>query len=115
MRRNLPSVKTLELLTTRYTGGLNDPRSDQSARDRAKLIRAVLENSALKRCEKLEEVSGILNLHGHEYIDAGKGQKSPAIEYVNSGDTYKVTLLYVHGRGFKVGCWGDIIERGNYA
>lgn len=51
---------------------------------------------------------------GVEYIAHGKGSKSPAIEYCNAGDTYAVTLLYVNG-AYRVGCWGDYVERGNYA
>lgn len=51
---------------------------------------------------------------GVEYIAHGKGSKSPAIEYCNAGDTYAITLLYVQGT-YRVGCWGDYVERGNYA
>jgi hypothetical protein len=51
---------------------------------------------------------------GVEYIEKGSTAKSPAIEYLNAGDTYAATLLYVNGR-YRVGCWGDIVERGNYA
>ena len=50
---------------------------------------------------------------GVERIAKGHNQRSPAIEYLNAGDTYATTLLYVRGR-FRVGCWGDIVERGNY-
>lgn len=50
---------------------------------------------------------------GVEYIERGSNQKSPAIDYLNAGDTYDETLMRVRGR-FCVGCWGDIVERGNY-
>lgn len=50
---------------------------------------------------------------GVEYVPEGNNSRSPAIDYLNSGDTYELTLLYVNGR-FRVGCWGDIVERGNY-
>jgi hypothetical protein len=50
---------------------------------------------------------------GVEYIPRGRGAKSPAIEYLNAGDTYTDTLLYIEGR-YRVGCWGDIVERGDY-
>lgn len=50
---------------------------------------------------------------GVEHIERGHNQRSPAIDYLNAGDTYSMTLLYVNGR-FRVGCWGDIVERGNY-
>ena len=51
---------------------------------------------------------------GVEYIPEGRGDRSPAVDYLNSGDTYADTLLYVRGR-FTVGNWGDIVERGDYA
>ena len=50
---------------------------------------------------------------GVEYTPAGHNAKSPAIEYLNAGDTYAATLLYVNG-SYRVGCWGDIVERGKY-
>lgn len=61
----------------------------------------------------LDRISDILNAHGVEYIPEGKGKRSPSITYVNMGDTYDTTILVVNGR-FRVGCWGDIVERGNY-
>ena len=54
-----------------------------------------------------------LGTFGVEYIAKGHNQKSPSITYLNSGDTYNLTILYVKGQ-FRVGCWGDIVERGNY-
>lgn len=30
--------------------------------------------------------------------------------YCNAGDTYNTTLLYIPGKGFRVGCWGDFVE-----
>ncbi len=50
---------------------------------------------------------------GVEHIGRGKNSRSPAIEYLNAGDTYATTVLFVRGQ-FRVGCWGDIVERGNY-
>lgn len=50
---------------------------------------------------------------GVEYIPHGHNDKSPAIEYCNAGDTYTTTLLFVNGR-YRVGSWGDIVERGHY-
>lgn len=54
-----------------------------------------------------------LGTFGVEGIERGHNQRSPAIEYLNAGDTYEITLLYVRGQ-FRVGCWGDIVERGHY-
>lgn len=54
-----------------------------------------------------------LGTFGVEHIREGKNSRSPAIDYLNSGDTYGMTVLYVSGR-FRAGCWGDYAERGNY-
>jgi hypothetical protein len=51
--------------------------------------------------------------YGVKYITAGNNAKSPAIEYVNFGGTYDTTLLYINGQ-YRVGSWGDIVERGSY-
>lgn len=54
-----------------------------------------------------------LGTFGVEHIAQGHNRRSPEIEYLNAGDTYDLTLMYVNGR-FVVGTWGDIVERGNY-
>ena len=66
---------------------------------------------ALKDCEKRYTDLGTF---GVEYTAKGKGRKSPAITYLNSGDTYESTILFINGQ-FRIGCWGDYVERGNYA
>lgn len=63
--------------------------------------------------EAMDIIDEILGTHGVEYISQGRNAKSPAITYCNTGDTYGTTILYVNGR-YRVGCWGDIVERGNY-
>lgn len=62
---------------------------------------------------RLQQIDTILRTFGVEYIPAGHNAKSPAIYYCNTGDTYDTTVLKVRGR-FRVGCWGDIVERGKY-
>jgi hypothetical protein len=54
-----------------------------------------------------------LGTFGVEYIAEGKNKKSPEITYLNSGDSYGLTILVVRNR-FIVACWADIVERGNY-
>ncbi len=118
----LPSIKTLKSI----------------AGDRAKELRSILEirkrselEAALDRypataawyrgcyhpmdltTAKLSIASEITECHGVEYTPAGRGSKSPSISYINAGDTYETTLMFVRGR-YRVGCWGDIVERGNY-
>ncbi len=51
---------------------------------------------------------------GVESIPSGHNAASPAIQYCNTGDPYVMTLMYIAGRGYRVGCWGDIVERGKY-
>ena len=62
----------------------------------------------------LERLDKILNNHGVESIcerDDFRGDS--AISYSNAGDTYDTTLLYVKGK-LMIGCWGDVVEKGNY-
>lgn len=63
---------------------------------------------------KLEAINDIMDGCGVEYIPAGQNRRSPAIEYVNVGDPYLTTIIWVRRR-YVVGCWGDIVERGDYA
>ena len=62
---------------------------------------------------KLRALDVLLDGCGVEHIPAGRNAKSPAITYVNMGDTYTPTIVWVRGR-YRVCCWGDIVERGNY-
>lgn len=55
-----------------------------------------------------------LGTFGPEYIPQGHNRRSPAITYLNTGDCYEATILVIRGR-FYVGCWGYIVERGNYS
>jgi hypothetical protein len=79
--------------------------------EQVKAIRhAMTYQSPRKAMERIDE---ILGTHGVEYISRGHNAKSPAITYCNMGDTYDTTILYVRDR-YRVGCWGDIVERGHY-
>jgi hypothetical protein len=65
---------------------------------------------------KLEALNEVLDGCGVEYVEAGRGRKSPAFEYVNFGDTYDTTIVYFPDRRtWRVTSWGDIVENGNYA
>lgn len=61
----------------------------------------------------LNAISDVMGGFGVETIPEGRNSRSPEIAYVNIGDTYDWTVLYVNGR-FRVGAWGDIVERGSY-
>ena len=123
----LPSIKAIRAQIERPYG-LPDGTS--------KAIRAILECKAVESvCDlneaasrmfsacyhrptlqsvKLEAINDIMDGYGVEYIPAGRNRRSPAIEYINVGHTYRATIMWVRGR-YVVGCWGDIVERGNYA
>ena len=62
---------------------------------------------------KLHAADAMLGGYGVEFIARGRNDRSPAIDYVNVGDPYTPTLLLVNGI-FRVGAWGDIVERGHY-
>ena len=124
---NLPSIKTIKAQIE---------RPYRLPDGTAQTIRAILEcNTVESVCDlsaaasrmfsacyyrptlqsvKLEAINDIMDGHGVEYIPAGRNRRSPAIEYINMGDTYLTTIMMVRGR-YVVGCWGYIVERGNYA
>ena len=55
-------------------------------------------------------LNAALEMHGVEYIDG----KRPFC-YLNTGDTYGVTLIrYRDSLSWFIGSWGDIVERGGY-
>jgi len=77
----------------------------------ARSIRAAMENYGRDRAMNI--IDGFLGTYGVEYIPRGHNQKSPSITYCNTGETYDRTILYARGQ-FRIGSWGDIVERGNY-
>lgn len=107
----IPSVKTIMRL--RYFDGA--PVSSEDA----KRIREEMEvatyslNSRAKR-NALAVIDHVLRGCGVEWIEPGNNMRSPGIDYVNMGDTYATTVMLIRGR-FRIGCWGDIVEMGNYA
>lgn len=100
----IPSIKTLSVFGAEKALAIRQLLERFSDRHPLRDVRPVL---------TLEKVSSIIGGCGVEYISKGRGSKSPAITYVNMGDTYDTTVMWVRGR-FQVGCWGDIVENGNY-
>ncbi len=82
--------------------------------EKAKKIRAIMEGPR-KTVDgtRMERIDMVLGTYGVEYIPEGHNSKSPPIVYCNTGESYGTTILRVNGQ-FTVGCWGDIVERGNY-
>lgn len=130
---NIPSVKTLKQITS-YPREL---RAVLACSKRSELVAMLESEKPFKRSHfggfvrtdgwqkscynppsfhdiKMSMADELCETCGVEYIPEGEGAKSPAIEYCNAGDTYAATLLWVNGR-YRVECYGDIVERGNYA
>lgn len=78
-------------------------------REQAHAIRFAMEY----KTDAMRAINEQLRTYGVEYIPQGRNQKSPEIEYCNTGDTYKPTVMLINGK-FVLGCWGDIVERGNH-
>lgn len=114
----IPSVKSIRIALAEH------PCPD--AERRAALIRGSLElwrdardhSSFYGSYPLLARCCEYMNGHGVEHIPAGRNAHSPAIDYVNMGDSYDPTvcvLTYRDGRQTVALCpWGVIVERGSY-
>lgn len=88
------------------------------ADDQAQQIREVIQHyerhySGKRPVVTMNKIDAIMDSNGVECIPPGHNSRSPEILYINEGDTYATTVLFLNGR-FRLGCWGDIVERGNY-
>lgn len=83
-------------------------------REDAKQIRSIMTGSGkVDGKTRMERIDVVLRTRGVEYVSKGHTAKSPSFYYCNAGDPYATTVLKVGDR-FRVGCWGDIVERGSY-
>lgn len=57
-----------------------------------------------------------LGTFGVEGIQGGNNRHSPGFDYLNTGDTYCRTIVYVYGakRPWRLTSWGNIVEYGSY-
>lgn len=67
----------------------------------------------------LADVNKIGGWHGVESLydqtEGLDGGKLAHVWYLNAGDTYQATLLFSsESMCFRIGCWGDVAERGRY-
>jgi len=99
-----PSLKTFRKF------GFND---GQSQRIREAIRHYELHHTGKRPTNTMEKINTIMDSNGVECIPPGHNSRSPEILYINEGDSYMTTVLFVGGR-FRLGCWGDIVERGNY-
>lgn len=88
------------------------------ADDQAQQIREAIRHyekyhSGKRPVVTMNKIDTIMNSSGVECIPPGHNSRSPEILYVNEGATGATTVMFVNGR-FRLGCWGDIVERGNY-
>ena len=58
-------------------------------------------------------VDKILGTYGVEHLGYSK-RAMHEVYYCNAGDSYATTVLFV-GPHLRVGCWGDLVERGTVA
>jgi len=121
----LPSIKTLETITDKpvfvrkVLETTNQEQLEALRYNHAESFKVTI--SWLEKCynspkfheQKMSMLNDLLETYGVEYTPKGKNEKSPAIEYCNAGDPYTPTLMFIRGN-YVVGCWGDIVERGNY-
>jgi hypothetical protein len=103
---NLPSVKLMV--------------SRGFKQDEAEKIRTRMENyrknypfGDKRPTHTMDCIDKIMDGNGVEDQPAGSNQKSPAFLYVNMGDTYDTTVLWVGGN-FVISNAGYFYERGNY-
>lgn len=62
---------------------------------------------------RMHALNAELGMFGVEYAK-GKG-RSRSFEYLNTGDTYATTIIrFENPAQYRIGSWGDIVERGNY-
>lgn len=60
----------------------------------------------------LEALNELLDMHGVEAFRDEDCLTQASLSYLNAGDTYADTLLFFHDSGaFRLGCWGDVVER----
>ncbi len=121
MRNNKPSLKTLE---TAFPG------KGKALRKLLTSTTAVMAHpAAIKRnqeCHGNPSLSDLrmtalnveLETYGVEHVhsaSAGVHCNSRCFDYCNAGDTYTTTIIRFDDGRYRVGDWGTIVERGNYA
>lgn len=77
--------------------------------DDAKMIRQLWHTDRYRGRARLA-IDKILRTYGVEFIGFTRRSRH-GVYYCNGGDTYATTVLFV-GPHLRVGCWGDMVERG---
>ena len=118
MRNNKPSVKVLEAAF---------PGKGKTLRNLLTNNTAVREHPAAiafdRQCYsspnlyllRLYALNAEIEGFGIEYVEGNSTHNSPSFDYINTGDTYNTTIIRFTDGRYRVGDWGTIVERGNYA
>ena len=123
MRNNIPSVKTLEAAF---------PTKGKVLRQLLQSASAVREHPAAIARERecynqppiydlrLHALNAETECFGVEYTHHASCQQcgrcdARCFDYLNAGDTYTTTIIRFNDGRYRVGDWGTIVERGNYA
>jgi len=114
---NLPSINTLE----------------RAFPSKGRALRLLLESAgavnvhpaAIEMCRtcwhppslvrlRLAALNAEAGTYGVEHVAPGTNARSPGFSYLNTGDTYRDTIIRLYSGRYIVSSWGDIVERGNY-
>jgi hypothetical protein len=80
----------------------------------ARRIRTILRDGhGLSRVDR--EFGDKLGSFGREVVEHGRTESSLGFVYLNVGDPYSPTIIKKdQRRAYYIGCWGTIVEHGNY-
>lgn len=117
-----PSVKAMRAAFEESRYGISDAQiarlkalMDGAEKSRPVCDELKIDYKYLNRWQRILAIANKwLNCHGVEYLRSKTDNmhQSEGIEYCNTGETYDSTLMFdCRSNIFKVGCWGDIVER----
>lgn len=118
MTNKIPSLKTLEAaFPTKGEVLRRLLTSEKAVREHPAAVRREREcfNAPKLYDLRLHALNAELETYGVEYVQGNGTQRSPSFEYLNAGDTYNTTIIRFTDGRYRVGSWGDIVERGSYA
>jgi len=114
---NYPSVKTLERA---FPGKGETLRKLLTDNDAVNAHPAAI--ALVKRCYNRPTMSHMrmtaldaeLETYGVEFVRGNGTRNTQSFEYCNTEETYATTIIRMQSGQYRVGNWGDIVERGNY-
>lgn len=112
-----PSVKTLESAFPGKGKELRKLLTDNDAVNKSEAVQQWVKqcyNPPAMSEKRMLALNECLEGYGVE-CTRGNSEHSPSFEYINMGDTYNTTIVRFEDGRYRVTCWGDIVEKGNYA